>query len=116
MIKFYPTESSLLRRQDSNHTSNFLKHQPAMLQRPGHSVILYHILELNQFTPGCSLAIYVSPQTCTLQLRIIATHLNLNVVSTSGCLQQSHMVISQCVCITSWLIEQTYMLNTPFEW
>jgi len=48
-----------------------------------------------------SLAISVSPQTCTLQISLIATQLNLDVVSTSGCLQQSHMVISQCVCITS---------------
>ena len=50
-----------------------------------------------------SLAISVSPQTFILTERIYL-HFNsiLGVVSTSGCLQQSHMAISQCVCITSW--------------
>ena len=65
MIKFYPTESCLLRRQDSNHPSTFIKHQPAMLQRPGHSVILYHILESNQFTPGSYLVSHVSSRLAT---------------------------------------------------
>ena len=56
--------------------------------------------------PGAS---FVSPQTCNLQLSVVATQLNLNVVSASGRLQHSHTATSQRVCITFFLVEQVYI-------
>lgn len=51
---------------------------------------LSRMLESNQLPLPASGASFVSPQTCNLQLSVVATQLNLNVVSASGRLQQSH--------------------------
>ena len=60
-----------------------------------------HILESNQVPLDFSPASSVSPQTFILTERVyLQFNSILNVVSTSVCLQHSHMLTSQCVCIT----------------
>ena len=73
------------------------------------------MLESNQLplpAPGAS---FVSPQTCNLQLSVVATQLNLNVVSASVRLQHSHTRTRQRVCITFFLVKQVYMYTVTFS-